>query len=357
MIKVFYEEVIKEASMGNVESYFTYNLLFNTSIPECGIKYEVCNKYSHLLVPTLYINNKGLFDKLLGEYLVLALEFYSEDPLFKEFSDNNYFKCKTILSLLWSNASFDDFLNPLKFLTKRIEFLKNEVSELSFQSDAFNACVKSETKKSAISSETPYCFKSSIDDGENSFALPDVYYGICDNSLYIYAIQKSKKISICDEAFYKNINRKFYKINGGIDVKNDTYENYGEGNLKDITPSFMYAAFLLISSSNVDKVYVDGFLPLRWNAKEIISMRKKDRCEEFDLEKSFDEHVVVQNNLTQKFMRNFYRIEKQVSGINLSYSSDSPATPSVFSIENSLSSENILLSEVCTSLDKQKSYL
>ena len=56
ILKVFYEYIIKEACYGRVNCYSYFNLAFSTNVEDkeyynCEIK----DKYSGVIVPTLYI--------------------------------------------------------------------------------------------------------------------------------------------------------------------------------------------------------------------------------------------------------------------------------------------------------------
>ena len=119
VLDIFYNEVIKEAREGKVEAYFTYNILFNTLIDDKLINIEN-DINGRLLIPTLKIKNKNLFNDLLIEYTKQAYKFYKSNK-YEELDEHDYIK--TILTLLWSNATSEDFENPLSFLKKRISFL------------------------------------------------------------------------------------------------------------------------------------------------------------------------------------------------------------------------------------------
>ena len=130
ILDIFYNEIIKEASEGKVEADMFYNLLFSTKI---GENKTICvNKYEELLVPTLMIDNKEEFDRLLNEYTLLAYDFYDDynyhiDNLDEK--DYQKIKLKTIMALLFANATYEDFNNPCTFLKKRIDFFNNSKEE------------------------------------------------------------------------------------------------------------------------------------------------------------------------------------------------------------------------------------
>ena len=63
------------------------------------------------------------------------------------------------------------------------------------------------------------------DTGEQLYEFPRVYFGISNDIAYIYAVQNDRKRFISDK-YLKKIERLLYKVNDGLDVKEDTYDNY-----------------------------------------------------------------------------------------------------------------------------------
>ena len=109
------------------------------------------------------------------------------------------------------------------------------------------------------------------------------------------------------------MNRKLFKIGENFDTKNDTYENYKEGNLKDVSASFVVASNIalgLLSSKGINDIVVPSILIERWNAKEkniIVRSGREENKEEY-IETNKDEHNEIQRNLTEKLLRTFLRI-------------------------------------------------
>ena len=99
---------------------------------------------------------------------------------------------------------------------------------------------------------------------------------------YLYAIQNDKN-KIVNENYRKKIDRKLYKINENFDVKGDTCEKYDFGNLKDVTPSFLVAANIImgiLSSNGINRVNVSSILIERWNAKNIAFDYRRKKLKE-----------------------------------------------------------------------------
>lgn len=337
-LDVFYNCLIKEASRGSVDCFFKYNMMFNTRIIEDNIEVfgEVTN--SELLVPTLVIKNKEYFNYLLKRYVDVSLNFYDDSVFPEEIRDSKYFdnelgvsKEKMIMTLLWSNATIEDFNDPCAFLMKRIAFFELgefdeylEESIISYSS-ILDANIGIVVLKNGLESETPYSLKISLFDtitDRRIYEFPRVYFGVFENAGYVYAIQNSKKRFV-DETLVKKIDRILYKVNEGIDVGGDNYDNYGVGNLKDITPNSLVSANILMGlfrKNGISKICIPSILVSRWNAKMIVldnlvKRKKKSVQEVLD---DYDNYVYLQSNLTEKFLRVFRRIGYHHSSVMVS---------------------------------------
>ena len=325
-INVFYDEIINEASTGRVDCFFMMNLLFSTYIKEEEKAIEAKkNDDGRYLIPRLIIKDKGSFNKLLAEYLYLAKSKYDLTKYYEELNlanVENYEQVinKIILTTLWANATYDDFEDSKEFLIKQIAFLKDETfSEyeeptIIGYSEILGGYVEVEKISESILNETPNSLKISlIEPGTNEkYTFPLVRYGIKDGKCYIYAVQKNKKYDE-DNKFKKKVNRRLFQIGENFDTKNDTFENYGEGNLKDVSASFVVASNIvlgLLASKGITDIVIPSILIERWNAKEtgiIVKSKKEENKEEF-ITSNKEEHNKIQNNLTEKLLRTFLRI-------------------------------------------------
>lgn len=325
-IRVFYDEIINEASTGRIDCFFMMNLLFSTYLKEENKTIEAKkDDDGRYLIPTLVIKNKESFNKLLTEYLTLArtkydLTKYYEALEFSDIKNHEQVINKLILTTLWANATYDDFSDSEEFLRKQISFLKdntfseyNEPTIIGY-SEMLGGYVEIENISEPILNETPNSLKISLVEPETNekYTFPLVRYGIKDGKCYIYAVQKNKKFDI-DNNFKKKVNRKLFKIGENFDTKNDTYENYREGNLKDVSASFVVASNIalgLLSSKGINDIVVPSILIERWNAKEkniIVRSGREENKEEY-IEINKNEHNEIQSNLTEKLLRTFLRI-------------------------------------------------
>ncbi len=312
VLDIFYNEIIPEAAKGRVECYFTYVIIFDTIIEDEPVtKIEVT--YPRVLAPTLIIKNKDRFNELLYEYVMLAYDFY------KESDSKNFDKIflKSIMALLWSDATNVDFANPEQYIKRRIDFIKDQtllsIPDYSFDTSIGTLRVK--VNQEQIYNETPYYVEFSI----NGYPLPLVKCGISNGTAYIYAIQNSKLPRD------KKLNRALYKVNEGIDLSKEEDDNIKHPeNLKGITPATLLSASLIISllkSLGIKDIVIPVLSITRWNIKEIDAYLKslsyeEGRAEEF-LTDSCKMHDIIQRNLSDKFIRTFRRLEYHFSNIEI----------------------------------------
>lgn len=280
ILDIFYKNIVPEAMSGRVDCLTYYNIGFSTKIVDENKDY-LCNlKDNNLLIPTLFIKNKEEFDRLLIEYVELALKFYDDNNFAEEILDYKMYdnekricKEKVILSLLFANATVEDFDNPIAFLKRRINFIYNDISgNYSFgYCDVLKGDLFLSIEKDIINNETPYQMIFKILSRNNEeFILPRVKLGVSDGVAYIYAIQNKDNN---DNSFGKKVNRILYKVGEGY---NDG-DNNNEENLKDITASFLVSLNASISylyNTGINKVIVPSLLVERWNAKSIANSLK-----------------------------------------------------------------------------------
>lgn len=321
-LEIFYNQIIDEASTGRVDCYFMYNVLFNCSVPQLGIENVSNYDNSNIVVPTLRIHDIESFNDLLLTYLDKAMDFYKEEL---ESIPEEELRQKALMTVLWSNATVEDFNNPVEFLKKRIDFFDCDklmaYDGITFFSETLKSDITVNVLKSKLANETPYHLSIKLSDRTSleEFQLPIVYMGISDDEAYFYAIQSDKK-NINEGSYAKKINRLLYKVNDGLDVHEDTYENYGSGNLKDVSSSFVLAANIamgIVNDIGIKKATIPSILITRWNGREISNDVKK-RFNRLDLVEDEEELERIQSNLTEKHLRTFRRLDYHHSGINVS---------------------------------------
>lgn len=195
ILDIFYKNIVPEATTGRINCLTYYNIVFSTKILEEDKEYSCHLDNSNLLIPTLMIKNKGEFDALLSEYVYLAMKFYDDTNFDEEIlnyriydEENRICKEKVILSLLFANATIEDFNNPIQFLRRRINFIYSNISsDYNFgYSDRLKGDVSLAIEKESINNETPYqiVIKAVSSDGDE-FVFPKIKFGISDDVVYI----------------------------------------------------------------------------------------------------------------------------------------------------------------------------
>ena len=251
------------------------------------------------------VKDKELLYKYIKEFLLL-FNFENVNQIYKK------------LVYLFSNLTFSDCDNIYEYIKRNTLFVKNKLlydTEITFNENKIKIKIMDSYQ------ETPYCFKVFISSGESSYELPTISYGIADDICYIYAIQDKNKDKT--SPYNKKIKRILYKMNNGIKETQD-YEQYKNGesdyypeNISDVSPSSVLALTIFLkqlSNLNITKIKVVPFLPIRYNAKEeayknrIDYLLKSGQLENEMIEYYKNEHLRIQNNLTQKFIRNFFRV-------------------------------------------------
>ena len=330
--KLFYECIIPEAMNGRINVYDFYNIAFSTNVLEDNKYYECKIDNNEMFIPTLMIKNKEEFNYLLREYVDLAMGFYDDDNFSDDIIDykaydNKYMisKEKAILAFLFANATVEDFNDPIAFLRKRINFIRNHHDEhynLGY-SEKLDCDLEINVLKDIINNEGVSQFVVTASDDDRQYTFPKVKFGISDDTVHIYAIQKRKRNM--DNLLEKKLNRKLYKVGEGF-VDEGTMENP-----KDVTASFLVVLNMAVSYFNqrgYTKIVVPSILIERWNEKRF-SSNLKHSVGIIDDQKKQDfeaEQELIQSNLTNKLMRTFLRLACHYNNLEITalpYESDS----------------------------------
>ena len=296
MVEQVLFEVIKEAAIGKIKIGENFvNVRFNTVFDE---NYEMDD------IPTLKITDQDTFIKLVKEYISLL-----------NITDKGQIKTKIIY--LFANATYSDLLNPINYLRKRINFIldKSLEGETYYNIETLFGC-DIKTEITPYPHETPYCFKSYIVKDEK-YELPTISYGISDGICYIYAIQNYNKD--IETSFGKKIKRKLYHLNEGVDNENE---------ISLVSPAAILSLTIFLKQlrdNGISYIRVIPYLPIRYQNKakaielEIDYRTKKDNLrppQVYELRRKLEsEQTRIQANLTEKLIRNFYRLEYHFANV------------------------------------------
>ena len=308
-----FRKVIEEASTGIISANDAkFAMLFETMIDGEKITLKSL-KYRDIASPILHITDLENFKILLKEYVDRAYIFYGISEY-----QNKYDIYKELIALLWSNATLEDFLSPNQFLEKRIEFFNNPIINVNKKLTTLNASLYVNMYTGDELAETPYYLNAELLKGNNSYHLPRVYFGIYDNKAYIYAIQNKDENK--NNEFFTQIKRSLYKVNDGFNEP-----DYNDENLRDITPSFVLVANILLGllkCQGIREIVISSYLPMRYINKQIIQ-KNNDLPSDKKYDYSDERINLIQSNITDKFIRTFRRLEYHHSGVQvLSYPMD-----------------------------------
>lgn len=340
--EIFFNQILPNLKNGSIEipiyntnsngDIFTFNVLvdaYDETRP-----YYLCIQDKEKLVNSLY------------EYMQIMLS--NDSSINKQ---NIYDKIKYYLTLLWVNATYEDLRNPVRFIQKYIDFNNNPLFEDEFtyasNIESLNdADIDVIIKREPANMETPYSFNAQInlfDNGkENNYYLPSICYGVSGDICYIYSIQNSGMFASNPE-FEKKIKRLLYKMNENVssheseDFKeykrlekqgNNMEDEFYPENISDVSVSTILALTVFMDSlndMNIKNIKVVPFLPIRYKNRKSeyekkyqlkLKQLKVDEIKE--LKQNLEEkRLLIQSNLTNKFIRDFMRLKHHFNGIGI----------------------------------------
>jgi hypothetical protein len=340
--------ILKEVASGHITiDGDIFNIGFNTIIYDNDK--VVLNTTQNENLPTLIIKNMELFNKKVNEYITTVLSKRTKFPTV--ISDKEYNQLKFVISYLFANATSIDFSNPISFIDRNISYLldttfdnlKNGIQSEPLSS-LYDSSVQVKLNEQSLFIETPYKLDISVVKRVNNnlltYDLPSVSFGITTDSngvknCYIYYLQNPKKkmSEKTDEQikYEKKIARELYKINAGVfENESDEYKayknqqsDYYPENISDVSPSAVLSASIMmgiLASYDIRNIKIVDFLPVRWHAKDqsistMITTNKDLTSEE--REELRDKQKLIQENITDKFLRTFRRLEYHCSGITV----------------------------------------
>lgn len=356
-VNIFYNEILSEGATGVIDCEFPIRVIFNTIITEDNTFLKADQSFQKVIIPTLIISNKEAFNKALIEYVNNALAFYTEKRL-------SYVKnpIKYIIGSAMANMTASDFQNPCNYFKRLTNFLQAQ----SFQSlqgrntvgfsKILNSNIEFTINKEPLHEEAPYSIQIYATKQDNGSVLEykfqTIRFGISDNKVYIYAIQHSSRNEMQEndktKEHQKQINRKCFKANEGVDVNNA---------LSNVNPGAVIALSIFISilhSLNIKEILIPPFLLQRWNDKEIKytliereyggrELPENIKIRYIKAKEENNQHEALQRNINEKLKNALYRINYHFSNTMLSKTDDYGIA---LSLGNTFESENKILNEL-----------
>ena len=335
-------EIMREASFGNVViDGDSFAIAFNSVIFEHeGV--ETFSNFQDNNFPTLIIKDKKLFLSKLSEYMSLALHKVKNIPTFV--NDPNRNRLKILMAFLFSNATTEDFSDPIKLIERHISFLTDSTFAhlntsviLPLDGSFDNSSIEIMNVDQSVLMETPKKMSIALvketDKELLRYALPSISYGIIENSeqereCYIYSILHSKEKSGSSEKqqeYSKYISRALYKLNSGIrEIESEEYmkylsdvNSYYPENILDVPVSSVLALTIfigLLEKENVKKIKAVPYIPVRFLARELTAQKQTNDSEREKFENRNDR---LQENITDTFIRLFNRVKFHLNGIEI----------------------------------------
>lgn len=319
MIEDIFFELAEEAATGKVMiDGDSWPIGFNTFVLENGKM--IRGNFNSENMSSLVIKNKELFFKKLEEYLEIELSKGRKSLRFFQDKEKNQYKF--LMSYLMVNATTEDFLNPVRYIQRTINFLEdetlsvyNEESIVPLQGLLEGYYLKYKNVSQGVMMETPnrmeFSIVKEVDDKTFEYKLPSISYGfapsfIGNKDCYIYSIlnpKKKKDMSDEEIKFDKKVSRLLYKVNSGVELD----ENDNEfTDITQVSPSAVLSliTFLsLIKDEDVNEVRGVPYLPLRYLSRVLAAKDKEN-----DVRESLKErNNAIQRNVTDKFIRTFLR--------------------------------------------------
>lgn len=359
MKDVFYE-LISEAKDGQIViDGQVWPIGFNTFIYKDSSLIKTYKNDNN--ISCLIIKDEEKFFDCLREYIEKEINKNRKHIYIFEDKERNHMKL--LISYLMVNATTEDFLNPIQYINRCIDFLEDDTFDylnegITLPLDGvFTDCkLRIKNSRQSIMMETPEKMELAIvkdsDNGILEYSLPTVSYGISNengrNVCYVYSLLNPKeKENMTEEEikFSKKIGRLLYKINSGIE-EDDEEQLF---DISKVSPSAVLSltTFLsLLYSEDIFDVKAVPYLPLRYLSRDIAA--RKDGINDALLERN----QMIQNNITNRFIRTFLRASHHLESAEVTLFPYQLDEFLHFKLGSGLESDNVVLNEAVSSVKR-----
>lgn len=281
------EEAAKQGIFGEDRKAF---------VERVGKKVTIIPRMHEEYIPNFIINDVDVFERNLRKYLEAVRFTDIRSTKIDERHNERYFMFN-----VWKNATLSDFSNPEKFILRYSNFIKDctfsEFDDLTPIGRYGGSMLMVQRYQDDHGFETPYVMHLSLTNGKDIYNLPWIRYGISQNKngdklAYIYAIQRMEpsRNEQYNEVVKKNLNR----VNTGV----KKYRN--------VTPSAIAALTVfmgMLEGEGIKGIKAPDFLIGRYGR--------------FTNATTEEENDRIQYNLTEKFLRNFLRLDDQLDNLRI----------------------------------------
>lgn len=283
---VFAQAQTGKIVIGQKDNAWTYCLKFYQQIE--GQRNFVPNA----LDPIVIIPNRRVFVEKVTKYLFYAKDFYRGDRSFFDLEPDDFMK-KLFMDLFISATNFD--LNNIEqYIDKRTQIICNKQLTFKEQVGTYNDfSVIVSVKQNVSNLEGPYKFTPTLANNEGAiFNLPSVTFGVANNGVYVYGVQKRKN-SDDTPVFAEALDKHFREVNHKV---KDAYRNVSPNALVSFT---LFCTYL--KAINQNKIVAPCFMPIRYYGRKNAIEKNSQTAEE--LEAALAEQDRDQTNITNKFMK------------------------------------------------------
>ena len=360
MRNLFYE-LIEEAKDGKVIiGDIEWPIGFNTQIYKYSSVVRKCINENN--ISCLIIKDEDFFFDTLEKYISRELEVNRKCINF--FKDKEKNVVKTLMAYLFVNATTEDFLNPIEYMRRCIDFLDDNTFDYLNEKAYFDLgdnffcsklCIKNSFQ--SIMMETPKKIELSIVKGDNldiEYRLPTISYGFSDDkkgnkTCYIYSLlnPKEKKNMTEEEIkFNKKIGRVLYKINAGVVGGEDEFTDVSQ-----VSPSAVLSLMIflsLLSNEDIHDIKAVPYLPLRYLSRDIMAKLDDGNDELIERNKR------IQDNVTNRFIRTFLRASYHLSDSDVTLFPYQLDEFLHFKLGNNLDTQNNLLNSAVDGVSVKK---
>ena len=265
-------------------------------VKRIGKKVIITPKRNPEYIPEFVINNVDVFEETLRRYLDTIKTTHIKSTRMDDRHNERYF-----IFNIWKNAASSDFQNPEKFIARYTNFIKDDTfsqfDRLMTLGMYENSMLMVQREEDDYGFETPYIMHLSFTNGKYIYNLPWIRYGISQNQngdkmAYIYALQKMEPS--LSEQYNEEIRKNLNKLNSGV----KKYRN--------VTPNAIAALSVfmgMLEAEGVTAIKVPDFLIGRYG--RFVNATTEEETDR------------IQYNLTNKFMRNFLRLDEQLDNVRV----------------------------------------
>lgn len=260
-INIIFKEDAFDLFYNVMNNPFQMENAWTPDIKEKDIKFLKNQYYKDC--PTIYVKDHIYFFKCLTDIINQNINLYQK---YNDYRSARAYAIK-FLRRIWLRLGPNDFNNIENFLKNQLNFVTIDIFEdLKLETNiddfyGFNVTAKNTVGYSWDEAPLKMEFKIYDENNKEYHSLPHIYYGIENDTCYIYAIQNDR-----DRHNISKINRLLYKLNKDIENPN-------------VHPSMVYSITLfidLLQKYGINQIKIPTLQVLSYRYHEILSEYEKN---------------------------------------------------------------------------------